>query len=142
MNIGREKLGAEVLATSQTRTADLGIEILDFQFKRINYVEAVRTEVYNRMISERKRIAEQFRSQGTGEAARINGQQEQELATITSEAFRQAEEIRGTADAEAANIYAEAYNKNPELYGFLRSLETYEKILDDETTVILSLIHI
>lgn len=134
---GRQKLAAEVLATSQTRTSDLGIEILDFQFKRINYVEAVRTEVYNRMISERKRIAEQFRSQGTGEAARINGQKEQELASITSEAFRQAEEIRGAADAEAAAIYASAYNKNPELYGFLRSLETYEQIIDDETTLVL-----
>jgi membrane protease subunit HflC len=123
--VGRQKLGAEVLRTSQTRTADLGIEILDFQFKRINYVEAVRTEVYSRMISERKRIAEQFRSPGTGEAARINGEQERELASITSDAFRIAEEIRGTADAEAAGIYAEAYNANPELYAFLRSMESY-----------------
>lgn len=137
VNIGREKLGAEVLAASQSRTADLGIEILDFQFKRINYVEAVRTEVYSRMVSERKRIAEQFRSQGTGEAARINGEKERELARITSEAFRKAEEIRGAADAEAARIYAQAYNANPELYAFLRSMETYEKIVDDKTTLLL-----
>jgi modulator of FtsH protease HflC len=135
--IGRQKLAEEVLERSQARTADLGIEILDFRFKRINYVEAVRTEVYNRMISERKRIAEQFRSQGTGEAARINGEQERELATITSEAFREAEQIRGTADAEAAGIYAEAYNANRELYAFVRSLETYQEIVDDKTTLLL-----
>jgi len=135
--VGRKKLGLEVLEASQARTADLGIEILDFRFKRINYVEAVRTEVYNRMISERSRIAEQFRSQGTGEAARINGEKERELARITSEAFRQAEQIRGKADAQAADIYAEAYNANPELYAFLRSLETYQVIVDDKTTLML-----
>jgi len=135
--VGRQKLAREVLEASQSRTADLGIEILDFRFKRINYVEAVRTEVYNRMVSERKRIAEQFRSQGTGEAARINGEQERELARITSEAFREAEQIRGKADATAADIYAEAYNANPELYAFLRSLETYQLIVDDKTTLML-----
>ena len=137
VRVGRQKLGAEVLKTSQTRTADLGIEILDFQFKRINYVEAVRTEVYSRMISERRRIAEQFRSQGTGEAARIHGEQERELASITSQAFRRAEEIRGTADAEAAAIYADAYNANPELYAFLRSMESYTLIIDSDTTLLL-----
>ena len=89
------------------------------------------------MISERKRIAEQFRSQGTGEAARIHGEQERELASITSDAFRKAEEIRGVADAEAATIYAEAYNANPELYAFLRSMESYKAIIDDKTTLLL-----
>ncbi len=138
VRLGREKLAAEVLEAAQARTADLGIEILDFQFKRINYVEAVRTEVYSRMISERKRIAEQFRSQGTGEAARINGEKERELAVITSEAFRKAEQIRGEADAEAARIYAEAYNANPELYAFLRSMETYNQTVDDNTVLLLS----
>ncbi|MEZ4316958.1 MAG: protease modulator HflC [Myxococcota bacterium] len=137
VTVGRQKLAAEVLKASQGRTADLGIEILDFQFKRINYVEAVRTEVYSRMVSERKRIAEQFRSQGTGEAARINGEKERELARITSEAFRDAESIRGEADAQAARIYAEAYNANPELYAFLRSMESYRKIVDPKTTLVL-----
>ena len=135
--VGRQKLAVEVLEASQARTADLGIEILDFRFKRINYVEAVRTEVYNRMVSERRRIAEQFRSQGTGEAARINGEKERELAQITSEAFRKAEEIRGQADAQAAGIYAEAYNANAELYAFVRSLETYGQIVDEKTTLLL-----
>lgn len=135
---GREALAQQVLEKAQKRTEDLGLEILDFQFKRINYVEVVRTEVYSRMISERKRIAEQFRSEGAGEAARINGERERALAEITSEAYRGAEEIRGTADAEAANIYADAYNANPEFYAFVKSLETYEAAVDKSTILLLS----
>ena len=137
VSVGRQGLAAEVLVAAQGRTADLGIEILDLQFKRINYVSAVQTEVYNRMISERKRIAEQFRSEGLGEAARINGEKERDLARITSEAYRKAEETRGNADADAARIYAEAYNANPELYAFVRSLETYEMAIDEDTTLVL-----
>ncbi|MFK7928557.1 MAG: protease modulator HflC [Myxococcota bacterium] len=137
VSVGREGLAEKVLAASQTRTADLGIEILDFRFKRINYVEAVQAEVYTRMISERKRIAEQFRSEGTGEAARINGEKERELAKITSEAYRQGEEIRGEAEAKSTDIYAEAYNKNPELYSFLRSMEAYKDTVDASTVLIL-----
>jgi modulator of FtsH protease HflC len=137
VEVGREKLAAMVLEASQSRTDDLGIEILDFRFKRINYVDAVQQEVYNRMVSERKRIAEQFRSEGTGEAARINGEKERELAKITSQAYRQAEEIRGEAEAQATQIYADAYNQNPELYRFLKSLETYRSTVDKDTTLIL-----
>lgn len=137
VDIGREMLATQVLEASQSRTADLGIEILDFRFKRINYVEAVQAEVYTRMISERKRIAEQFRSEGTGEAARINGEKERELARITSEAYRTSEEIRGEAEAKATEIYATAYNQNPELYSFLRSLEAYRQTIDGDTTLIL-----
>jgi modulator of FtsH protease HflC len=137
VTVGREGLGQEVLIAAQGRTADLGIEILDFQFKRINYVKAVQAEVYSRMISERQRIAEQFRSEGFGEAARINGEKERELARITSGAFRTAEEVRGDADAEAARIYAEAYNANPELYAFVRSMETYRDTVDGETVLLL-----
>ncbi len=137
VEVGRGGLAQQVLEASQARTEDLGIEILDFRFKRLNYVEAVRQEVYSRMVSERKRIAEEFRSQGTGEAARINGEKERELARITSEAFRQAEEVRGRADAEAALIYAEAYNADPEFYAFVRSMESYRDIVDNNTTLLL-----
>lgn len=137
VSLGRAKLAAEVLAASQGRTADLGIEILDFQFKRINYVEAVQAEVYARMISERKRIAEQFRSEGAGEAARITGEKERELARITSEAFRTAEQIRGEADAAAARTYAQAYNADPELYAFVKSMETYRQSIDADTVLLL-----
>ena len=135
---GRAVLEKEVFDTASARTADLGIEILDFRFKRINYVEEVQTEVFARMISERQRIAEQYRSEGAGEAARINGDKERELKTITSEAYRQSQEIRGRADAEAADIYAGAYNKDPEFYRFLKTMEVYRTTLDDETVFLLS----
>ncbi len=137
---GRDTLEQEVLdnATARIKGADLGIEVLDFRFKRINYVEEVRREVYARMISERQRIAERYRSEGAGEAARINGDKERELKTITSEAYRQAEEIRGKADAAAADIYALAYNKDPEFYRFLKTMEVYKTTIDANTLLMLS----
>lgn len=137
IEFGRATLEAEVLANAQSRTADLGIEILDFRIKRLNYEEGVQREVFNRMISERKRIAEQYRSEGAGEAARINGEKERELQTITSEAYRQAQEIRGKADAAAADVYARAYNQDPELYRFLKTMQVYRESLSGETTLLL-----
>ena len=138
IEFGREQLAHEVLLAAQTRTEDLGIEILDFQFKRLNYVEEVRREVYARMISERQRIAEQFRSEGAGESARINGERERELKEVTSEAYRQAQEIKGQADAEAADIYAAAYNGDPEFYRFLKTMEVLRETMDSTTVLVLS----
>ncbi len=134
---GRDILASEVLVAAQGRTSDLGIEILDFRFKRINYVEEVRREVYNRMISERLRIAEQFRSEGAGEAARISGEKERELRTISSGAYRQAQEIMGTADATAADVYAQAYNRDADFYRFVKTLEVYQQTLRQDTTMLL-----
>jgi len=134
---GRDALAAEVLAAAQGRTSDLGIEILDFRFKRINYVEEVRREVYSRMISERQRIAEQFRSEGAGEAARIRGEKERELRVISSEAYRDSEEIKGVADATAADTYAAAYNRDADFYRFVKTLEAYRETLRDGTTLLL-----
>jgi membrane protease subunit HflC len=138
IKFGREKLEQEVLKAASFRVENLGIEILDFKFKRINYVEAVREEVYARMISERKRIAEQYRSEGAGEAARISGEKDRELKTITSEAYRKTQEIRGKANSQAADIYATVYNKDPEFYQFTRTMESFTKILDDNTTLVMS----
>jgi membrane protease subunit HflC len=135
---GRAQLTQEVLQAAQARTEDLGIEILDFRFKRLNYVEEVRLEVYARMISERNRIAEQFRSEGAGESARINGERERDLRVITSEAYRQAQEIKGRADAEAADIYAAAYNRDPEFYRFLKTMEVLRQTMDSSTVLVLS----
>jgi modulator of FtsH protease HflC len=135
---GREKLTEEVLRNATRRASDLGIEILDFRFKRVNYVEEVRREVYARMISERQRIAAQYRSEGAGEAARIAGEKERELRIINSEAYRQAQEVRGKAEAEATDIYASAYNRDPDFYRFLKSMETMKKTLDGETTLLMS----
>jgi membrane protease subunit HflC len=137
IEFGRATLEAEVLRAASARVTDLGIELLDFRFKRLNYVPAVQKEVYARMISERKRIAEQFRSEGEGEAARITGERERELKQITSEAYRQAQEIKGRADAEAADIYAAAYNRDPEFYRFLKSMEVLRATLDGETVLLL-----
>jgi membrane protease subunit HflC len=138
IKFGREKLEQEVLKAASPRVTNLGIEILDFKFKRINYVEAVREEVYARMISERKRIAEQYRSEGAGESARISGEKDRELKTITSEAYRKTQEIRGKANSQAADIYATAYNKDPEFYQFTRTMESFTKIMDDNTTLVMS----
>lgn len=137
VEFGRTKLEAEVLANARARSAGLGIEILDFRFKRIDYEERVRQEVYNRMISERQRIAEEYRSEGAGEAARISGDKERELKTIESDAYRKSQEIRGKADAEAADIFAKAYNKDPEFYSFLKTLDVYRTSIGPDTTLIL-----
>jgi membrane protease subunit HflC len=139
--VGREKIQKMILKSANEQASDLGIVILDFRFKRINYTEKVRTQVYERMKSERFRIADKFRSEGQGEASRINGEKERELASIQSEAFKTAEEIKGDADAKATAIYASAYNKNNqsrELYSFVKSMETFSNTFDKQTTVILS----
>ena len=138
---GRERIRQIVLEKSQSRTSDLGIEILDVQLKRINYVEEVRRKVYERMIAERKRIADRFRSEGEGEASRIRGEKERELKRIQSEAYREAQEIVGRADARATEIYAGAYDRSPqtrEFYTFLRTMETYSETIDEKTSLILS----
>lgn len=139
--VGRDSIQTSIQQLANRRAEDLGIQILDFRFKRINYVEEVRQTVYDRMISERNRIADKFRSEGQGEAARINGEKERELKSIQSEAFRKAEEIRGQADARATAIYAEAYNQSSsarELYNFTRTMESYGKVFDNQTSIILS----
>lgn len=135
---GRSELAKDVLEAASSRMTDLGIELLDFRFKRIEYVEEVQREVYARMISERQRIAEQFRSEGAGESARINGEKERQLKMITSEAYRRAQEIKGRADAEATDIYAAAHNRDPDFYRFQKSMETFRQSIDEDTLLILT----
>ena len=136
--IGREQIAALVLSKAAEVMPDYGVELADIKIKRVSYVDSVQQKVFERMISERKRIAERFRSEGGGKRAEIEGKVERELLKVRSEAYRKAEEIRGKADAEAAKIYAEAYNRDPELYGFLKSLETYKSIVNDDTEIVLS----
>lgn len=139
--VGRDSIQTSIQQLANERAQDLGIEILDFRFKRINYVEEVRKTVYDRMISERNRIADKFRSEGQGEAARINGEKERELQSIQSNAFRKAEEVRGEADARATAIYAESYDQSQsarELYNFTRTMQSYGKVFDEQTSIILS----
>ena len=135
---GREEIIQEILERASARVEDLGIELIDVRFKRINYVEEVQKDVFARMIAERRRIAERFRSEGEGEAARIRGERERDLKRIQSEAYRKAQEVRGKAEGEATKIYAEAYNRDPSFYAFTKSLETYEATADSATTFILT----
>lgn len=135
---GRQEVIAAVLETARARTSDLGIELIDFQIKRINYVEEVRRDVFRRMIAERNRVAERYRSEGEGEAARIRGERERDLSRIQSEAYRTAQELQGAADAEATRTYAEAYNRDASFYAFMKSLETLEETADSNSTLILS----
>lgn len=138
---GRQGISNEIETASAQRTKDLGIEVLDFRIKRINYVKEVQATVFERMITERKRIADKYRSEGQGEASRISGEKERELKRIQSEAKRTAQEIMGKADAEAAAIYNDAYNKNAasrEFYAFMKTMESYEEALDSTTSFVLS----
>lgn len=138
---GRTKIEEEILAAAKTKLSDLGVELLDIRFKRINYNQSVQKNIFQRMISERQQIASRFRSEGEGEAARILGDKELELERITSEAYKAVQEIRGAADAKATEIYASAYGKNSaaaDLYEFVKSMETYKSAIDSNTTLILS----
>ncbi len=141
IEVGRIAIQDIVLELANERASDLGIAILDFRFKRINYVEDVRRTVYDRMISERNKIADLFRSEGQGEASRIEGEKERELLEIQSAAFREAREIRGRGDAMAASIYNQAYNRDAstrELYDFIKAMEAYEVSFDESTSIFIS----
>ncbi|MCH6550157.1 MAG: protease modulator HflC [Proteobacteria bacterium] len=138
---GRKSIEADIFDAASGKLEEFGIELLDIRFKRINYNESVRQKIYARMISERDQIAERFRSEGAGEAARINGNKERELQKIVSEAYRTIQTIQGDADAEATDIYARSYNQSPaaaDLYMFTKTLETYRSVIDSDTTLILS----
>jgi membrane protease subunit HflC len=119
-------------------TPEYGIDLIDVQIKRINYVEQVRQRVYERMVSERKQVAAQYRSEGEGERADILGEMQRDLRTIESEAFRKAEEVRGQADAKAAAIYADVYGRDREFYAFTRTLESYRKSVKDNARLVLT----
>lgn len=138
---GRKELEKDILAAAAPKLAALGMELLDVRFKRVNYTPEVLDPIHQRMKSERTQIAQRFRSEGEGEAARILGRKERRLREVESEAYRKVQEVRGAADAEATRIYAEAYDKNVEareFYGFLKTLDTYRSVLGNRTNLVLS----
>jgi len=138
---GRKLVEQEIFSAAADKVRVFGIELLDIRFKRINYNESVRPKIYDRMISERRQIAERFLSEGNGEAARIRGNRVRDLNKVQSEAYRQVEEIRGIADAKASEIYASAYNQSPEaaaFYEFTRTMQAYRSIIAEGTTLVLS----
>ena len=138
---GRQKIEEEIKTAAAQKLAEFGITVLDFRIKRVNYNPDVLDRIYQRMISERLQIAQRFRAEGEGESARIAGQRERDLNEIQSNAYRQVQQIRGDADAKATEIYARAYTQNPqaaEFYAFLKTLDTYRKILTKDSTIVLS----
>lgn len=138
ISIGRGKLDTMIKAQAKPKMAKFGIELVDVKIKRINYREEVRQSVYDRMIAERKQIAQKFRSEGKGEAQKILGDKELDLKKIISEAYRRAQGIKGKADAESTRLYAEAFGKDPEFYSFVKTLEIYTESIDKESSLVLS----
>ena len=138
---GRRQVEQDIYAAASNKLLEFGIELLDIRFKRINYNESVRQKIYQRMISERQQIAERFRSEGAGEANKIIGNMEKDLREIESVAYKTIQTIQGNADAKATEIYANSYNKSKEsrsLYNFVKTLKTYQTIIDKNTTLVLT----
>lgn len=141
IRFGRVALEQEIAQQARAKLLEFGIELLDVRFRRIDYNPAVTSKIFDRMMSERRQIAERFRSEGAGEAAKIIGSKERDLKEIESEAYRKVQTIQGKADAEATAIYSKAYNQSPEsreFYAFTRALETYRVSFQEKTTVILT----
>ena len=135
---GREIITREILSNAQPKLTGFGIELVDVKIKRINYTEQVRASVYGRMVAERNQIAEEYRSEGQGEARKILGGKEKDLKKIESEAYREAQEIMGKADAEATRIFAESFGVDPEFYSFTKTLEAYTETMGKDSSLVLS----
>lgn len=138
VEIGRAEISRIILEKVSQIVPAYGIELVDFRIKRLNYVPDVEIKVFQRMISERKRIAEQYRSEGQGKRAEIVGRTQKELEKIRSEAYRTAEEIKGKADGEATRIYADVYSRDPDFYKFLKNLEAMKKTVSEKNTLVIS----
>jgi membrane protease subunit HflC len=133
---GREAVTREILKKAEPMVENFGIKLVDVRIKGIMYKSSVLEKVYDRMISERSKLTEKIRSEGLAEKARIEGKQNLDLKTIESEAYKKTQEIKGQADAEASAIFAKAYGTDPELYGFLTSLDSGVKAIHNNTTLI------
>lgn len=141
IEFGRGKIEADIKMAAAAKLSEFGIELLDLRLKRVNYNSEVLERIYQRMISERQQIAQRFRSEGEGEAARVAGQTDRDLNEIQSTAYREVQRVRGEADAKASEIYARAYTSSPqaaEFYAFLKSMETYRKVFARDSTLVLS----
>ncbi|MCP3943341.1 MAG: protease modulator HflC [Desulfobacteraceae bacterium] len=138
VNLGRDEITRRIVAQSRKKLSEFGIDLVDMQIKRINYIDSVRRSVYDRMIAERNQIAAKYRAEGKGDASNIRGEKEKELQKIKSEAYRTAQEVKGHADAKASQIYAAAYGVDPNFYAFQKTMEMYKKSLSKDSTLILS----
>ncbi len=136
--VGREKLSQLIVEKADKELGEFGIQLIDVQLRRISYEKSVERKVYERMISERQRIAEKIRSIGSGERAKIEGRLAKDLRTIRSEGYRRAQEIKGKAEAKAAKIFADAYNKAPDFYEFVKSMDVYKKVIKKGDTKVIT----
>jgi membrane protease subunit HflC len=127
----------DAIAYARERTAEYGIDVVDTQIRVLNFPESNKQSVYDRMKAEREQMAKRYRSEGSEEAAKIRADAEREQTIILSQAYREAQQLMGEGDAEAIRIYGEAFQRDPEFYRFIRTLETYEKTIDANTTLIM-----
>jgi membrane protease subunit HflC len=142
VNVDVEKLKldtmiADAIAYARNRSAEYGIDVVDTQIRVLNFPESNKQSVYDRMKAEREQMAKRYRSEGSEEAAKIRADAEREQTVILSQAYREAQQLMGEGDAEAIRIYGEAFQRDPEFYRFIRTLETYEKTIDANTTLIM-----
>lgn len=135
---GREKLSQQIVEHAGVELKELGIELIDVQLRRIEYEASVERKVFERMISERNRVAEKIRSIGKGEQAKIQGKTSRELQKIESEAYRKAQLIKGNAESQSIRIYAKALKRDPSFYQFLRTMDAYKESLSAKTDYILT----
>jgi membrane protease subunit HflC len=138
IEVGREQMTRMIMEKAEPKVAKLGIELIDLGIKRLNYIQDVQRKVFERMIAERKQIAEKFRSEGQGESREIEGRMEKDLKAIQAGAYRTSQEVKGKADAEAAFIYAEAYGKDVEFYSLVKTLDIYRNLPPKEIELILT----
>jgi membrane protease subunit HflC len=141
ISFGRQAIEAEIREAAAIKLKEFGIELLDLRFKRVNYNPDVSARIYQRMISERQQIAQRFRSEGEGEAAKIAGKTDRDLNEIQSTAYRKVQQTRGEADAKASEIYARAYTQNPQaadFFKFLKSMETAKRIVSKDSVLVLT----
>jgi modulator of FtsH protease HflC len=138
IHVGRDKLSQLIAQKADGELAEFGIKLIDVQLRRISYEQSVEKKVYERMISERRRIAQKIRSIGAGEKAKIEGRLEKDPRKIRSEAYKKSQVIRGVAEAKASAIYAKSYSKGPKFYEFMKSMDSYKKSIKKEAKLILS----
>ena len=132
-----DKMTEEVVVYAKDQAADYGIEVVDAQIRVLNFPEANKQSVYDRMSAEREQMAQKYRAEGSEQASNIRSDAEKEQQLILAEAYKKEQQIKGEGDAEAIRIYGEAFQKDPDFYEFIRTLETYEKTIDGNTTLIL-----
>lgn len=136
ISVGRAELMRDLLATAEATAEDLGVDLIDFRVKQVEFMDDVRESVYAQMEAERQRIAAERRAEGRENAEQIRANADRQRTIILAESRRDGEKIRGEGDARAADIYAQAYNRDPEFYAFYRSIDAYRRSVGNEGDVL------